>query len=120
VSQSQSTKDPWETASEAEAGIARSPLRPAVRAALQGSWRVERISGLLPPLLPIRKDIGAAAGVTRIGPLQVPFDVEGRTLRYRGPLQAFVDELEPSGDGFVGRATVLGREYSRFRLIPAD
>ena len=113
-----STKDLWETGSEAEAGIARSPLPPAGRAALQGSWRVERISGLLPPLLPIRKHIAAAAGVTRIGPLQLPFDVEGRTLRYRGPLQAFVDELEPSGDGFVGRATVLGREYGRFRLIP--
>jgi hypothetical protein len=56
--------------------------------------------------------------VTRIGPLRLPFDVEGTRLRYRGPLQAFVDELEPSGDGFVGRATVLGREYGRFRLIP--
>jgi hypothetical protein len=118
VSQSQSTKDPREAGAEGKAGIPRSPLRPAGAAALQGSWRVERISGLLPPLLPIRKDIAAAAGVTRIGPLRLAFDVEGRTLRYRGPLQAFVDELEPSGDGFVGRATVLGREYGRFRLIP--
>jgi hypothetical protein len=118
VSQSQATKDPWETGSEAEAGIPRSPLRPAGAAALQGSWRVERISGLLPPLLPIRKHIAGAAGVTRIGPLRLAFDVERRTLRYRGPLQAFADELEPSGDGFVGRATVLGREYGRFRLVP--
>ena len=76
------------------------------------------MSGLLPPLLPIRKHIASAAGVTRIGPLRLRFDVEGRTLRYRGPLQVFVDELEPSGNGFVGRATVLGREYGRFRLIP--
>jgi hypothetical protein len=118
VSRSQSTQDPWETGTEREAGIARSPLPPTGLAALQGSWRVERISGLLPPLLPIRKDIAATAGVTRIGPLRLPFDVAGRTLRYRGPLQAFVDELEPSGKGFVGRATVLGREYGRFRLIP--
>jgi hypothetical protein len=118
VSQSQSTKDPWETGTDSEAGIPRSPLPPAGAAALEGSWRVERISGLLPPLLPIRKHIAAAAGVTRIGPLRLPFDVEGRRLRYRGPLQAFVDDLEPSGDGFLGRATVLGREYGRFRLIP--
>jgi hypothetical protein len=118
VSQGQSTKDPWETGSEAEAGVPRSPLRPAGPAALEGSWRVERISGLLPPLLPIRKHIAGAAGVTRIGPLRLPFAVEGRTLRYRSPLQALVDELEPSGDGFVGRATVLGREYGRFRLTP--
>jgi hypothetical protein len=116
VSQSQSTKDPWETGTEGEAGTARSPLPPAGVAPLQGSWRVERISGLLPPLLPIRKRIAGVAGVTRIGPLRLPFDVDGRTLRYRGPLQAFVDELEPSGNGLVGRATVLGREYGRFRL----
>jgi hypothetical protein len=99
-----------------EAGIARSPLPPA-RGGLEGSWRVERISGLLPPLLPIRKRIADAAGVTRIGPLRLRFRVEGTTLRYRAPLQGFVDELEPSGDGFVGRATVLGREYGRFRLV---
>jgi hypothetical protein len=118
VSQSQSTKDPWETGIESEAGTPRSPLPPASLAALQGSWRVERISGLLPPLLPIRKHISAAAGVTRIGPLRLPFDVEGTRLRYRGPLHALVDELERSGNGFVGRATVFGREYGRFRLIP--
>ena len=118
MSQSQSTKDPWETRSEGEAGIPRSPLPPVGAAALEGSWRVERMSGLLPPLLPIRKQIAAGAGVTRIGPLRLPFEVEGTRLRYRGPLQVFVDELEPSGDGFVGRATVLGREYGRFRLVP--
>jgi hypothetical protein len=118
VSQSQSTKDPREAGAEGEAGIPRSALRPVGAAALEGSWRVERISGLLPPLLPIRKHIAAGAGVTQIGPLRLPFEVEGTTLRYRGPLQAFVDELERSGDEFIGRATVLGREYGRFRLIP--
>jgi hypothetical protein len=102
-----------------EAGVARAAPSPAPAAgSLEGSWRVERTSGLLPPLLPIRKQIGPEAGVTRIGPLRLPFRVEGRTLRYRRPLQAFVDELEPSGDGFAGRATFLGREYGRFRLLP--
>lgn len=103
---------------ESEAGIPRSPLPPVGPASLEGVWRVERVSGLLPPLVPIRKRVAAGAGVTRIGPLRLPFRVEGRTLRYRPPLQAFVDELDPSGDGFDGRATVLGREYGRFRLIP--
>jgi hypothetical protein len=84
---------------------------------LDGSWRVERLSGVLPPL-PIRKRIAGDSGVTRIGLMRLPFRVEGTTLHYRPPLQAFVDELQPSGDGFVGRATVLGREYARFRLVP--
>jgi hypothetical protein len=103
-----------------EAGIAGSPLPRAgpAAASLQGSWRVERVSGLLPPLLPIRKRIGSDTGVTRIGPIRLPFRVEGTTLRYRPPLQGFVDELEPSGEGFSGRATLLGREYGRFRLLP--
>jgi hypothetical protein len=86
------------------------------RATLDGSWRVERLSGLLPPL-PIRKTIAGSSGVTRVGLVRLPFRVEGTTLRYRPPLQAFVDELQPSGDGFVGRATVFGREYARFRLV---
>lgn len=85
--------------------------------ALEGDWRVERLSGLLPPL-PMRKHIEGTSGVTRIGPLRIPFRVVGTTLRYRPPLQAFVDELEASGEGFVGRATILGKEYARFRLVP--
>jgi hypothetical protein len=84
--------------------------------ALDGSWRVERLSGLVPPL-PIRKRIAGDSGVTLVGPVRLPFRVEGTTLRYRAPLHAFVDELEPSGEGFVGRARVLGREYGRFRLV---
>jgi hypothetical protein len=86
------------------------------RARLDGSWRVERLSGLLPPL-PIQKTIAGDAGVTRIGLVRLPFRVEGTTLRYRPPLQGFVDELQRSGDGFVGRATLFGREYARFRLV---
>jgi hypothetical protein len=85
-------------------------------ASLDGSWRVERLSGLLPPLV-IRKSIAGDAGVTRIGLMRLPFRVDGTTLRYQPPLQAFTDELQPSGNGFVGRATVFGREYARFRLV---
>jgi hypothetical protein len=81
-----------------------------------GTWRVERLSGLLPPL-PIRKTIAGESGVTRVGLVRLPFRVHGTTLRYRPPLHGFVDELQPSGDGFVGRATLFGREYARFRLV---
>jgi hypothetical protein len=46
----------------------------------------------------------------------MPFDVRGLELRYRRPFAAFVDMLEPDGDGFYGRATAFGRQYGRFRL----
>jgi hypothetical protein len=92
-------------------------LDPAVAGrSLDGDWRVERLSGVLPPV-PIRKRIDGDSGVTRVGPLRLPFRVVGTTLRYRPPLQAFVDELQASGDGFAGRAKLFGREYARFRLI---
>ena len=86
-------------------------------AELEGEWEVERVSGLLPPLLGVRKRIGGDRGETAVGSLPgAPFTVEGLTLRYRAPLAAFVDELEPDGAGYRGRALFLGREYGRFRL----
>ena len=68
-------------------------------------------------MLGVWKRISGTSGETKVGPLPgVPFAVEGLRLRYRGPLSGFVDELEPEGDGFRGRATFLGREYGRFAL----
>jgi hypothetical protein len=87
-----------------------------VAGSLEGDWRVERLSGCSGRLA-ISKHIEGTSGVTRIGPLRIPFRVVGGTLRYRPPLQAFADELEASGEGFVGRATILGKEYARFRLV---
>jgi hypothetical protein len=85
---------------------------------LDGVWKVERASGFLPPLLGVTKRISGERGETRVGPLPgVPFDVEGAVLRYRAPFNGFVDELEPSADGWLGRATFLGREYGTFRLL---
>lgn len=85
--------------------------------ALEGLWDVRRTGGLLPPLVGVRKRIAGDRGETRLGPLPgVPFRVDGFSLRYRRPLSAFVDELEPDGDGFRGRATFRGREFGRFRL----
>jgi hypothetical protein len=86
---------------------------------LEGIWDVERVSGLLPPLLRVRKRIGGGRGETAVGRLPgVPFDVVGNELRYRGALAGFVDVLEPAGDGFAGRALFRGSEYARFRLVP--
>lgn len=87
---------------------------------LEGTWDVERVSGLLPPLLAVRKRIHGTSGATAVGSLPgVPFDVVGRELRYRAPLAGFVDVLEPDADGFSGRALFRGIEYARFRLRPA-
>jgi hypothetical protein len=84
---------------------------------LDGVWNVKRLSGLLPPMAGVHKRISGASGETRIGPLfGISFDVVGRDLHYRAPFQSFVDELEPAGDGYVGRATFRGREFARFAL----
>jgi hypothetical protein len=84
---------------------------------LDGVWNVKRVGGLLPPLVGVRKRIHGDDGETAIGPLPgVPFDVDGLSLRYRGPLSGFVDELQPDGDGYLGKGTFRGREFGRFTL----
>ena len=85
---------------------------------LDGIWEVRRVSGLLPPLLGVRKRIAGGAGETRVGALfGVPFTVVGAELRYRAPFSGFVDVLAPGGPGrFHGRATFRGREFARFEL----
>jgi ferritin-like metal-binding protein YciE len=86
---------------------------------LDGVWKVERTGGLLPPLPGLRKRIHGSRGETQVGRLPgVPFDVVGRKLQYRGPFAGFVDVLEPTEDGWSGRALFQGREYGRFRLTP--
>ena len=88
-------------------------------AELDGGWKVERVSGFLPPLVGVRKEIEGSRGRTTVGPLRAPFDVVGRELRYTGPFTGFVDVLEPDGTGWAGRAIYRGREYGRFRLTPS-
>jgi hypothetical protein len=84
---------------------------------LDGVWNVRRLGGLLPPLVGVRKRIRGASGETTIGPLPgLRFDVVGLSLRYRAPFGGFVDELEPDGVRYLGRATFRGREYGRFAL----
>ena len=84
---------------------------------LDGTWNVERLSGLLPPLVGVQKRIEGTTGETKVGPLPgAPFDVVGLSLRYRAPFSGFVDELEPDGDGYLGTATFRGRRFGRFAL----
>jgi hypothetical protein len=83
---------------------------------LDGVWRVERESGLLPPF-GLSKIIQGGTGWTRAAGLPVaPFRVAGRTLVYRGwPVR---DELTARPDGsWSGRGVVMGREFCSFRLV---
>jgi hypothetical protein len=84
---------------------------------LDGVWDVKRLGGALPPLVGVRKEISGTSGVTKVGPIALaPFDVVGLTLRYRPPFRAFIDELEPAGELYRGRATFRGREFGKFEL----
>jgi hypothetical protein len=89
---------------------------------LDGTWSAQRIGGLLPPLVGVRKRISGTSGVTALGPLPgLPFDVVGRELRYRPPFSGFVDVLTPAeGGSYTGRATFRGRELGTFRLTRAE
>ena len=85
--------------------------------AFAGEWRLERTSGLLPPLGPVRKLIDGGRGWTLLGAVSVPFDLVGNELRYRFPFTGLVDVLTPDGpNAAVGRATVFGRQYGTFRM----
>jgi ferritin-like metal-binding protein YciE len=46
----------------------------------------------------------------------MPFEVRGLELHYRPPFTMLVDKLEPQNGGYLGHATMLGREFGQFRL----
>jgi hypothetical protein len=85
-------------------------------AGLDGVWKVERVGGLLPPMVGVSKRIEGPRGQTLVGQLRLPFDVRGSELRYRGMLTGLVDVLEPEGDGFAGRTVDRSRPLGRFRM----
>jgi hypothetical protein len=86
-------------------------------AELDGEWELRRLSGVLPPLVGMRKRIHGEHGATVLpGGLPVPFAVVAHELRYRPPFSMVVDVLEPDGDGWHGRATVFGRTVGEFRM----
>ena len=92
---------------------------------LEGEWRVERLGGLLPPMIGIWKRIHGDGGQTRIGllwpgaPFRLVQRCEGHVaLVYRPPLWGLVDELriEADGSSWLGRAMLGSYELGRFRM----
>jgi ferritin-like metal-binding protein YciE len=84
---------------------------------LDGVWAVERVSGALPRLHGCVKRIHGSRGTTEFPNFPgMPFEVRGLELHYRGPFGVFVDKLERRNGDYVGRATLLGREFGRFEL----
>ena len=81
-----------------------------------GRYRVERISGLLPPGL--GKTIDGDRGVTTLaGKPLARFGTAGRSLIYDWlPVR---DRLQREPDGsWTGRGIVAGIEFCQFRLVP--
>jgi ferritin-like metal-binding protein YciE len=88
---------------------------------LDGVWAVERVSGALPPLHGCVKRIHGSRGTTEFPRSPgMPFEVRGLELHYRGPFGMLVDKLEPLDGGYLGRATLLGRELGQFTLRRLD
>jgi hypothetical protein len=85
---------------------------------VDGEWEVRRTGGLLPPMSGlVRKRVAGDRGWTIVGGVRLPFDVQGRELRYRFPLHALVDVLVPEGeDAYAGTATLFGRRVGTFRM----
>jgi ferritin-like metal-binding protein YciE len=88
---------------------------------LDGVWSVERVGGALPPLPGCVKRIDGDRGTTEFKRTPgMPFDVRGLELHYRGPFAPLVDKLERRDGEYLGRATLLGREYGQFRMRRMD
>jgi ferritin-like metal-binding protein YciE len=88
---------------------------------LDGVWAVDRVSGALPPLHGCVKRIHGNRGTTEFPRVPgMPFQVRGLELHYRPPFGMLVDKLEPQNGGYLGHATMLGREFGQFRLRRLD
>jgi len=88
---------------------------------LDGVWKVERVGGALPPLYGCRKRINGRSGTTEFSHSPgMPFEVRGLELHYRTPFNVLVDRLEPQNGGYLGHATIAGREFGQFRMRRLD
>jgi hypothetical protein len=89
---------------------------------LEGRWRVERLSGALPPMVAVHKEIHGKQGETRFGHLLgLRFRIEERedcpALVYRPPFSMLVDEVRKrTDDSWLGETTLGGRALGRFRM----
>jgi len=105
-----------------ESGIRKTTKGRASRAELEGRWRVERLSGALPPLIGAHKEIQGNRGATRFGPVPgVSFRIEERedylAFVYRLPSSMLIDEVREESEGsWLGEATLAGRAFGRFRM----
>ena len=101
-----------------EPGTAGDPTHVAE---LDGVWAVERLSGVLPPMPGCKKRIHGGRGTTEFPRMPgMPFEVRGLELHYAPPFNLLVDKLEPQNGGYLGRATLLGREIGQFQLRRLD
>jgi len=91
-------------------------------AELDGTWDVRRVSGMLPPLLGVRKRIHGTRGSTLAANDRVAaaFDVVGNELHYRRPFSGFVDVVEGEGDSLEGTFTYRGRKLGRFAMTRTE
>ena len=88
---------------------------------LDGVWAVDRVSGALPPLHGCVKRIHGNRGTTEFPRAPgMPFEVRGLELHYRPPFNLLVDRLEPQNGGYLGHATIAGRELGRFSMRRLD
>jgi hypothetical protein len=89
---------------------------------LEGRWRVERLSGALPPMVAVHKKIHGKRGETRFGHfLALPFRIEQRedcpALVYRLSFSTLVDEVrKQTEDSWLGETILGGRALGRFRM----
>ncbi len=103
--------------------IEESGRDPASMDELEGRWRVERLGGALPPMVAVHKEIHGKRGETRFGYLlALPLRIEERedypALVYRRPFSMLVDEVrKQTEDSWLGKTTLGGRTFGRFRMI---
>jgi hypothetical protein len=89
----------------------------AAASRLQGSWKVRRVSGLLPPGM--TKEIQGDRGRTLLFGLHFgSFRIDGPRFVYLfWPIVDVLESFAP-GQPIIGRGTIFGVTFCRFRLDP--
>ena len=114
-----------ETSNDFEARWAESAGPASAVEALDGDWKVRRLSGPV-PMPGVYKEVRGGRGRTwaRWSPFPaLAFRLEQRgdsvVLVYDAPFSFIEDELRVQDDGsWLGRARVAGWQYAWFRMVP--